>query len=592
MPRPEPDERERVGLPRAWHAVLGLNFLVYAIWGWGCYSHHQIDTYQSSYVAFAIARGQLPYLDFAYYFGPLAVLLEGALLGLTGPSLGALYFVGILTIAATLVALEALAVELKLPPDARAVTQLLFLNGFAFNNAHSVRLFNYVMPYSPASTHAVLFLLVGFCFVLRWLRCRRPTEALGWGLAAAGIALNRPDLGLAFAFCSLLLALRCGPLAVRGAGGLRLADGRRQALALVAGFVLPLALVYGYLASRVGVSRLLFDNLLWMGHHPDHNPHQEFIFGDLTTLGPTLAVAAVHLGAWLLLGLVPAGWRPWLLPFLVLGCGLLPPGLAMSDLPVLLLILLLASSPKTAPECFLAALSGLLLARILLRCYLNSYLFFLGVPALLLVVAWSWRAAGLVEARQGQKPPVPSSSSMGKASSQRALLLGTMILLCGRYAYLNARSFLVQTLPLSGPCGTVLAPSSPSTRALAQLLPALRKQGVQGKTVLVLPEGALINVLTGSQHPLYHPTVLPHAVSACGEDTLLEQIVAARPDFIVLLHRATPEFLGSGRFGVDYAGSIVGWVESQYHLQGRYGPPPFQPPGHEAGGALLYSRLP
>lgn len=541
-----PEARQPGGPPeplsKAHLAVLAATYALHAVAGWGCYSHYQIDTYQSAYVPVALAQGHNLYADVTYYFGPLAVELYGAALQVTGIHLETLYALGLLTIALATIVAEKLLQQLRLPPHPRAAALMLFLTAFAFNNLHSVRLFNWVVPYCHSSTQASLAVLATAWLALRARQSQGATRTragIAAGLAASAAALNRPDVGLALIVLSALYL--------------------EQATFVVAALV-PAGLVYASYASAPG--QLFADNLFWAGHNPQNNPHQQAIFGAPANLGPIALLLLLHLAGWRL-----ARQYPRSVPLLALAISALVPAPSiLLDIQVLLILLSLAR-PLSREEAYLGILSLALLARILLKPTLNSYFFYLGPLPMLLLVARAWRQT----ANHGQ----------------RNLILALLLLAAANSTRQNLQSFHHQSLTLSTPRGALHLLPNPASEALSPLLNALRE--AQVKTLLVLPEGALINVLSGTRHPLATPTLLPHAVQALGEETLRRQIETADPDAVVLMHRPTPEF-GKATFGRDYAHTLLTDIEQRYPHTQHFGPPPFQNLDYEGGGATLFRK--
>lgn len=545
-----PEARQPGGPPaeplsRAHLAVLCATFVLHAVVGWGCYSHSQIDTYQSAYLPVALASGQKLYAGAVYYFGPLAVEFYAVALRFTGIHLETLYALGLLTIVVATVLANKLLEQLELAPTARAATLLLFLTAFAFNNLYSVRLFNWVLPYCHSSTHACLAVLATSWLALKARRHTGPSQqrraVIVAGLASSVAALNRPDLGL------VLIALTT----------LYLGSSSYLAVAL-----LPTVLVYAVYATIAGPRELLFDNLFWSGHNPWNNPHQQAIFGSAISLGAIAILLLIHFTAWHLARRYPRAALPLALAI----TAVVPAPSILLDIQALLLVLTLGHRFRRQ-ETYLATLSLALLARILLKPTLNSYFFYLGPLPMLVLVALAWRR----------------STGQG----QRALILGLLVFASANQARLNLHSFQAQTVRLCSPRGTLYLLPNPTSEALAPLLQALANS--HPSTVLVLPEGTLINVLSGTRHPLAIPTLLPHVVGAMGEDALIEEIDEANPEAVVLLHRPTPEF-GKAAFGQDYGKAILGHVQKSYPRVQRFGPPPFQSAGYESGGATLYQK--
>ena len=546
-----------------WWVLLALNFALYAGLGWHAYGHFQIDSYQTAYVVEACARGETPYLDFSYYFGPLAIEVYGAVLRLTGMQLEVIAWLGSLVVALALPLIWCLARELGLPVVGRAGVCFLFLNNFAFPAAF-IRLFNWSIPYCHSSTHTILMLLAALLCQRHWRRTGGARWAALWGLCAAGAILNRPDVGVAYAALSLLDLLAT-------TRGRRPTWGREWA-AWGVGF-LPAVLTYGYFAHLVGWSTLIHENLFWTGHDPRLSAQQRFIFGGTPEdLGMIATILFLHLGAWLLVGRLGDRHFMWTVPLSVVVVVVgFEPLRALLDLPFLLLLLALALRRHlTRDHGVLLALSGVLLARILFRCNFTSYFFYLGVIPMVVGAGLAWQAS--------------------KNQAQRLLLVGLLFALSAQQMFSNLSNLGLTKLEIPSPVGTVAFLSTPASRSLAALLQDLQTRKAEGKSVLVIPEGALINTLSRTRHPLYHPHMLSTTLAVYGDQALISQIAKAKPEYIVLEHRAAPEYTGNSHFGQSYAVELVAWVKANYQLVASYGPEPFQSLRYSDGGVRLYQR--
>ena len=84
-----------------------------------------------------------------------------------------------------------------------------------------------------------------------------------------------------------------------------------------------------------------------------------------------------------------------------------------------------------------------------------------------------------------------------------------------------------------------------------------------GKTLLVVPEGILINFLTRKKDPMRETELTPPAFDMWGEKALLQQFINAKPDYILYVNRDASEFGYSG-FGEDYGQSIMKVITAKY----------------------------
>ncbi len=116
---------------------------------------------------------------------------------------------------------------------------------------------------------------------------------------------------------------------------------------------------------------------------------------------------------------------------------------------------------------------------------------------------------------------------------------------------------------------------------LAELLPP-------DATLMVYPEGAMLNYWLRRDNPSRFLLYLPTELDAAGRGAVLADVQAAAPDFVVLLQRGHREF-GVGPFGRDPQNgrALVSWIRSSYEPIDQLGPQPFAGRGF---GAEIWRR--
>jgi hypothetical protein len=103
-------------------------------------------------------------------------------------------------------------------------------------------------------------------------------------------------------------------------------------------------------------------------------------------------------------------------------------------------------------------------------------------------------------------------------------------------------------------------------------------------TLAVVPEGAIINVLSGRMNPTPHNVLMPVELRILGERRVAEDFQDHPPDFVLLCHKDTTEY-GAPLFGRDYGRDLDAWLRQNYVEVGLIGNRPFQNP--ERFGMLL-----
>ena len=110
----------------------------------------------------------------------------------------------------------------------------------------------------------------------------------------------------------------------------------------------------------------------------------------------------------------------------------------------------------------------------------------------------------------------------------------------------------------------------------------------KGDTVVALPEGASINFFSHRDNPSKFHTFLPPDIDAIGEVRMLAELSRSGITYIVIVKRDTAEY-GYPAFGFDYARKIYLWIKENYELVRQIGP--FPNTSNEFGAAIFKRKL-
>jgi hypothetical protein len=123
------------------------------------------------------------------------------------------------------------------------------------------------------------------------------------------------------------------------------------------------------------------------------------------------------------------------------------------------------------------------------------------------------------------------------------------------------------TVPIGRAANAMRGPgplASPTGELAATLEHRIETTVPTDATVAVLPEGALLNFLTGHPNPTPHYSLEPPELAALGVETVLAGYRAHPPDYVVLIAWGGDEY-GVGTFGnPSWGGDLVRWVERDY----------------------------
>ena len=568
---------------RAHAAILVVVFLVLAAWSWRRWPDVLVDYGRELYVAWRLAEGDVLYRDVASFYGPLSPYVDAAWFRLFGT--------GLLTLAVLDLAIAAgvtagLYVLLRRAADGSTwsalVGSIVFLAVFAFGHLVANGGFNFVTPYAHEATHGFALALGAILCALRAIDAADPRRWTAGAGALAGMSfLTKPEAFVAALGTTAVLA---GFDAVRRNQG-------APVVAFLAGLAAPpvvawLALTLAMPAADAG--RAVFGSWAFAGNDDVRGLWYHAWTMGLDAPRANLAALARSAGAQAALAgviaalTVLAGRRPACTAAIAGGAAaivvaLLWPPLARADgpraLPRWTLIGVLVSGrtlwrcrreatvTTDAARVALALFALLLLPRIVLNARLFHYGFVLAAPATLLVCAAlvDWiprvldRAAGVVV----------------RSAALSALGVITWGCLAQSHAQMSGKTHAVGA-------GRDRHFANARGPYVAAAMDGIARLEPEDGTLVVLPEGVMINYLLRRRSSIPYLTMLPSDLATFGEDELLAALQRSPPDFIALVHRDSSE-MGPRFFGRDYGRRTLDWIRARYVPAGGVGDPPNDP---------------
>lgn len=563
-----------------------------ALWSWGSSPHPFIDFGREAYTAWRLSEGALLYRDIAYFNGPLSPCWNALLFGLFGVGLDTLFVAnGLVALAIALLLHHLLRRFASWGAATLAVG--FFAVAIAFTQMEPVGNDGYLAPYSHEITHGLLLGLAALALAARPSRLAAFLAGLALGLTV----LTKVEMAIAAiaGVAALWLARsRLGPH-----------DGGAAAAWGLLGGALPPVVAFAALASALPADEALRGVLgSWLGSLDPELVGHHFYRWTRGTLAPGANLAAMlawGVGGLALLGsasLAGARW-PRAGPAATVGSALavaLPLAFAPLEwaqasrpLPLLLAGLLWLdlrrlrqasgarpeAPPGLATRIGFAVFALVLLAKIVLKVRLIQYGFVLAVPGLMLAIVSGLDALPRWLRARGRSEAFARGAVLG------LLAISTLSMLQVSAFYFGSRSH---------PIGEGRDAFRTDARGL-QLQPALDELAARmrpGDTLLVLPEGVMLNYLLRVRTPARHLNYMPPELILFGEETILEELRASPPRFVAIVHKDTSVY-GVPWFGRDYGRSIAGWVHSRYRPVARYGEPPLAP-GSFFGVDLLERR--
>lgn len=222
--------------------------------------------------------------------------------------------------------------------------------------------------------------------------------------------------------------------------------------------------------------------------------------------------------------------------------------------------------------CTLYAL--ILLAKMALHPRFHNYGFALAMPATVVVVALVvYGLPAWIERRKGYGPAFRLAS------------LVFLILIAVAFALPSIQVYGEKILPFGR--GADMFRIQNRYRLMESLLEQLPDYLEPNETLLVLPEGVMLNYQLRVENPTPHINFMPPELIMFGEDKIVAALDADPPDVIVLVKRNTKEY-GFETIGSGYGEELMAWVGASYPIAGTIEDPELW--GANFGKALILRR--
>jgi Dolichyl-phosphate-mannose-protein mannosyltransferase len=558
-----------------------------------------IDSGNDLYRAWRIAQGAVLYRDVGSHFGPLSQYSNATIFALFGPGIMHLAWANLIVLGVILATLYCL-LRRAWGGGAALLATALFVAVFGFEQSS----YNYIAPYTQETTHGLLILLLLLAVLERWLVNPSRLWSFFAGVLFGLTALLKTELMFAaFLLTVAAVALRWQSIRQFGSGCLA---------ALVTGAVLPTLLFVGYFARHLsfrdswmaaghiwlfatGTIALVRDpiQLGFLGFDqpwPHLIQHLQATLIAAAVIASVIALAkiadlqcnrmrSIAVGAATMVLVSGIAW--WAVDWVNIGRCLL-------DLVLLYLagqVTLFFRSPSHHRQAAanLRILFAVLAAALMARMALNGRIYHYGyyqaaiagtiVPAVLLRESTDW-------ARVQRR---------GRA----VIIFGFLALLVPGVAILMTQSkhvWQMKTYAIGeGPDRFyTFPPRNEPIGAIVRTVVKSLSQQRGDQTLLVLPEGMMLNYLARLRSPLT-PVFFFSVFTEDGREALLvDELQRQPPDFVVVISRDLREF-GINRYGEAPGRGqlLLRWVMANYRIMETIGGDPLDV---QQRGAIILQR--
>jgi hypothetical protein len=543
-----------IGLVAAW--TIALTVATWATWG-----DLRVDTGYDLLAGSRVAGGQLPYIDFDYWYGPLPAFMMGGTFAVLGTSVGSAIALG-LGLSFTIVALAyVLARRFAGAPAAGAVAALTAVAALGASNI------NFVLPHALSAPLATAFGLLAL-IALTGER-RRPALA---GASLGLVAITRVEFAIAlYAAVGVWFALRLWHD--------RLASGtRREALLTALGAIVIPAVVYGAFLTQISLHDLITVNLYPTAFLDQggsrileaHAPMTIASFAKLLGYGIVYAAGlaalqvtdrvaahgrrfrtALLIGAAgiALLALVATVARPDTVRFyLKYAYGWVPLGAGLAAAWGAWLL-----ARRRGGDASGAVLLSLLVAALAANTYADfnpqPKQEFVGATAYLLPIVAVF-IAWLHVSVAGPKRPLAARAGVGA--------LVALALVSGALVVHDARE---ETFTVHGPGGSLKAAAADGP-AYQAALDTIARTTKPGEPVLLAPQMTSLYILADRPDPLPQLSLLPGALPTVEDER--RAIKRSSGVTLVVTDRTPLDLYGQGAFGATYDTELGAWLRRDF----------------------------
>jgi len=502
------------------------------------------DVGHQLYTAWRLAQGAVLYRDVGCLYGPFSSYLNALLFRVFGPGMMVLVAAN-LTVYFAIAGLAYRLFRAAYGTGVAVAVLAVFVWVFSFNQLMGLPNYTYALPYAHESTHGLLVSLALILAASRWIAGPRIVHALVLGLLCGLAFVIKPEFMLVSA------------LVVGSAVFVRIRMGRPPRAIEIAcagvAWMTPTALFTIYFWQRLPLAAAFrAANQAWWPVVVNHvSAHiwasfsgTDAVLHNLTKLASATAVLALALGVmWVGARFALRGVRLAVVLIAVPSAIALAYAdwmLAAWCVPLTLLAVLGSHIVKTVRDPAAQSPLGLLLASaafaLLVRMFLHPRFFHFGFyQAALATMVVLAEILSLLRQFAGQHK---------LARLVLHVSAGFMVVAACLAIFLpSARSYSRRTFPVGSGRDRffALAPArDPSGSLDRQVVDELRRLPPDD-TVLVVPEGLMINYLARRKSPLPEWVFIDLTLAGPAEAALVQRLAASPPAVVVYLHRELGE---------------------------------------------------
>ncbi|MFH1715172.1 MAG: hypothetical protein ABH857_03140 [Elusimicrobiota bacterium] len=554
--------------------LLGLSWLK-----WGSLI---IDTGREVYAAYSLTKGNILYKDIQYLYGPLTHYLNALFCLIFGIHLKSFIISGLVCVCGVCILLYKLA-AIYLNKLLAALIVIIFLFVFAFGQYYEAGIFNYILPYSYSATYCVLFSLTALFFYYKSNFAVNIYSYLT-SLSLFLVFATRIEIGL-----FLLIAIITGVII-----NYKVKGNKKEIISLFAAYLLLPAIacfmvyaLFSVAAQNENVVSTGIFSILKKNLDLDAT-FTSYVMG-ITDFGNNIrdiflacvyysAVTAAFYWAVIIIQKVMDRKKHFIAALIfvasfitgfVFSKYLLYGNMQYKPVQIICLILIalcylkFKKDPSDTRSLFLlafAVFSLLMLLRIFFRVWPGHYGMYLLVPGMLCYSIFFFNI-------------FPAKFIKNGKNIYLILTAVFFIFLAYSQVTISMFAYSQRLLSVNSWRGSIIV--NPSFLRYKNLLEYLVAVSDPSDSLVVFPEGVMLNFLSERDTPLYNYSFLPIDFAEPGfERKIVNDLEKNKVKYIAILRRDTTEY-GAAAFLFDYGLEIRKYLEVNYTIDREFGPFPF-----------------
>lgn len=592
----------------AFPVILLLLFIIMLWWSWRRWPDILVDFGRELYIPWQISSGKILYKDIAHVFGPLSSYINASLFYLFGASYTVIIIANIVFLAFFLTVLY-IFLEKVCSRRTAFLSCGVVISVFSFSQYTCIGNYNFISPYSHEATHGILLSLLMIYQLWRFTtnKCKRNLILAGsiFGL----IFLTKVDILIS------ALMVACFFFILNWLYYKNFQSTSKSAGIFLACSCIPVSFFFVYFASVMPIHnalRAMCGSWIFLMETPgvaknkfyiqgmgfDHPIKNllKMIFSSFVIITNVVGISFLchsfqrHKDNVVFKVCIYMAYLTVIVSLIFVNSYEAVHALPMLSFAAFLFLFysycksLKRDREKACdliPMLLWSVLSLCLLWKMILFCRLFHYGFYLALPSVVLLICI------LVSYL-----PEWFDKKLSGSSIFRMVMSVIIILFPIGYIRTCNKIYDSKTFPVGSGGNRIMTfcpETDPRGPLTARAIEWIHSNLNEKETVVVLPEGVMINYLTRRVNPTPYINITVPEMLIFGEDTMLDAFRKHSPDYFVIVHKDTSEY-GVGYFGQDpgYGKRIMHWINEYYSPVCLFGEEPLR--GNQFGIKILKRR--